>query len=145
MSNDITTAEGLVKQIQADEGFRSTVYIDSLGNPTVGWGHYDPNLVQGEKYDIEQLRLWFKEDMHDAIDGYIRLDLQLDKVRQAVLIMMVFNMGYSKVTRFKKMLGHLVAKNYEMAGVEMLKSRWRKQVKGRAHDMAAAMITGEWV
>jgi len=38
----------------------------------------------------------------------------------------------------------LKAQNYATAAAEMLDSRWAKQVKGRAKELAEQMRTGKW-
>lgn len=135
----------LQQQIMKDEGFSLTCYRDTEGIPTVGWGHTGKDLVVGKRYTMEQCRLWFASDYDTAINDYNSLGFTLDKVRRAVLIMMLFNLGKPRFLTFKKMLGYLQAKEYIMAMYEGLDSKWRKQVKNRAHRTMAALGTGVWV
>lgn len=44
------------------EAKRNVVYLDSEGKPTVGIGHFDPNLVVGESWTDEQVEAAFKAD-----------------------------------------------------------------------------------
>ena len=56
-----------------------------------------------------------------------------------VLTDMVFNMGYDRVSKFKKMLTALSNGQYETAADEMLDSAWAAQVGNRATQLAALM------
>ncbi len=88
------------------------------------------------KNDIEQAYL----DAHKAVSVFHGLA----PTRQEVLIMMAFNLGKGRFLTFKRMLAAIDAGNCTQAAVEMLDSRWARQVKGRAVELARAMETGEW-
>ena len=68
----------------------------------------------------------------------------LDEVRQAVLIDMVLNLGWPRLSQFKKMFAALDAQDYIHASREMLNSRWADQVGMRAKRLADMMRTGDW-
>ena len=57
---------------------------------------------------------------------------------------MVYNLGITRLLKFKKMLAALDSGDYELAATEMLDSRYARQVKGRAKRNAYMMETGEW-
>ena len=56
--------------LRSREGYRSDVYLDSEGKPTVGHGHLLPNEYisrEGERpFSEEQLSDWFREDQATA-------------------------------------------------------------------------------
>ena len=59
------------KRIQSHEGFSPTVYEDTLGYKTVGYGHLvleKDNFVVGEIYSPEQLQGVFEEDYNIAFN-----------------------------------------------------------------------------
>lgn len=68
----------------------------------------------------------------------------LDDVRQEVLVNMMFNMGYSTFSGFKKFKAAIEAKNWQKAAYEMENSRWYKQVGKRAYELKMAMLTGQF-
>jgi len=68
----------------------------------------------------------------------------IDSVRRAVLLDMAFNLGISGLLKFNNMIGALNSKDYFRASREMLDSKWAKQVKNRALELAEMMATGEW-
>ena len=53
-----------------------------------------------------------------------------------VLVNMCFNMGIKTLMTFKNTLWYMGAGEYERAAANMLKSRWARQVKGRAKRLA---------
>ena len=125
------------------EGYRNKIYLDSLGNITGGIGHH---FSVGSHLPVSVVRALFYMDFSRAISDYHTIceahQLRLDSVRRAVILDMVFNLGLTKALKFKKMLKCLQKKDYEGAAREMMDSRWSKQVKGRAVELAEMMRTG---
>jgi len=57
--------EQVKKEIQEHEGFRDTIYSDSLGFATIGWGHLvkdTDHFEKGVAYSREELQKVFDED-----------------------------------------------------------------------------------
>jgi lysozyme len=52
---------------------------------------------------------------------------------------MIFNIGYTRVLGFKKMLAAIKRDDYQTAAKEMLDSNWARQVGNRATKLAALM------
>ena len=69
----------------------------------------------------------------------------IEPARQAVLLDMSYNMGVSTLLGFKKTLAFVQARDWENAADEMLRSRWARQVKGRALKMSNWMRLGRMV
>lgn len=138
--------------IQAHEGFDLQVYLDSEGNETVGWGHCfwrDPKPSPGDFYSLEECAYFFDEDMQSVERHYVAFEKKFDlipirPVRRAVLKNMLFNLGIDKLLGFRKMWKAIQEKNWKVAAMEMLDSRWARQVKGRAKELAKMMETGKW-
>jgi lysozyme len=68
----------------------------------------------------------------------------LDAVRQLILMDMAFNMGVPRLNKFKNMWAAVHKGDFDTAAVEMLDSRWAKQVKSRATKLSEAMKSGEF-
>ena len=64
--------------------------------------------------------------------------------RQDVFIEMVFNMGPSRVAGFRNMLQAFRDEDWELASVEMLDSKWARQVGVRANRLAKIMSDGKY-
>jgi lysozyme len=129
----------LAKQLKRHEGFRGDPYKDSEGNWTIGYGH----LLHLDKV---RARTWLKRDI-DKAEQECRRCLNffdnLNSVRQEVMVNMMFNLGWPRLKTFKKMIAAAEAGDHELVGAEMLDSRWHRQVKGRAVELAAQYRTGE--
>ncbi len=131
----------LKQSLIAHEDYEKFPYVDSVGKITIGIGY---NLTDRGLTD-EWINNQFIEDVNYF---YAQLSTfpwfeQLTLDRQIVLIDMAF-MGWKKFLTFNKMLNALSIGDYHQASVEMLNSRWAQQVKGRAIQLANAMMTGEY-
>ncbi|AJQ94264.1 glycoside hydrolase family protein [Gynuella sunshinyii] len=86
---------------------------------------------------------------HDIDDTCQRLNselpvyLVLDQCRRRVLINMAFNLGVNGLLKFKNMLAALANRDFSRAAVEMLDSKWARQVGKRAEELAREMETGQ--
>ncbi len=134
----------LREQLIIDEGQVNEIYKDHLGYPTFGIGHLvlesDPEygLEVGVAVSEERVKLVFEEDvqtvigdckkLHDSWDGYPQ------EVKQIVANMM-FNMGLTRLSKFKKHNAALQCGDWKEAAVEGRDSRWYKQVTNRAERL----------
>lgn len=129
--------ESFEEMLIRHEGVRNVPYIDSLGVQTIGIGH---NLHKPLSHAaIMQI---FHDDLADAKNDCLHefpWFADLDEPRQWVLINMCFNLGMSRLLGFYKFLNAVQDGNYQTAATEMLDSLWAKQVKKRAHELAAIM------
>lgn len=128
------------KMIERHEGRREKVYKDTVGVLTVGIGHA---LHEGSEVPREVVDILFEIDYNEAVEGYDFFVLDLDPVRRAVVIDMIFNMGAGGVSKFKKMLYALRHKDYDKAAAEMMNSKWYYQVGNRGIELVGMMRTGE--
>lgn len=69
---------------------------------------------------------------------------ELDEVRQAVCIDLVFNLGWAGYKSFKKFRVALEVGDFETAGDELYDSKWRTQTGNRARRNIEMIRTGEW-
>ena len=147
--------EEIKKEIQEHEGFRDTIYSDSLGFDTIGWGHLikdTDNFEKGKAYSREELQGVFDEDFQLAWDNANSLvkerltntDFQLldiDRKMKVISILcnMCFQLGKAGVGKFKKMFENIAKLNFKEASLEMLDSRWAKQTPNRAKYLSDKM------
>tara|TARA_R100000541_G_scaffold58179_3_gene69119 strand:+ start:983 stop:1414 length:432 start_codon:yes stop_codon:yes gene_type:complete len=138
-------SEVLKKRIMDHEGFRDTVYLDSLKKATIGYGHLvteNDNFIEGVQYKEKDLRQLFYKDFEkaetgaDQIIGHVS---ELHPEAKNIIIEMVFQLGTMGVRKFSKMLLALEEKNYHEAHLQMLDSRWRKQTTTRCESLAKIM------
>ena len=69
---------------------------------------------------------------------------ELDAVRQRVLVDMGFNLGIPTLLKFQNMWLAIEQEDFIQASIEMMDSRWARQVGQRAHKLSEAMRIGEW-
>lgn len=134
--------EALVDQLIRHEGLELKVYKDSLGIETIGIGR---NLVD-RGISEEEARYLCNNDIEIVERELLRsfpFVAGLDDCRLRVLMDMAFNIGIPRLRGFAKMWTALEEGNYEQAAIEMMDSKWAKQVKTRAYTLARMMETGE--
>jgi len=137
--------EDLFVQIKEDltkhEGCKTTVYLCTEGIPTVGIGHalYGfEELAVGDEVSMEQVLEWFKEDCNEALTDcralFLNFDSLPDQVKR-VLVNMAFNLGRSRLGKFKNMVTAVNEGNWNKAADEMVDSRWYNQVGNRSVEL----------
>lgn len=134
VNNHRTLADKLVSE---DEALTLKPYHCSAGKLTIGYGR---NLEDnGISYEVAEL---MKAEDISAADNFLSAQAwykELSGVRKAVLISMYFNLGWPRLTGFRKFLKALLAEDYNTAHDEMLDSRWALQVGVRAQRLALMM------
>jgi lysozyme len=134
--------EELKNQIKKHEGYVNTVYKDSLGKRTVGYGHLcvEDHWEDDKKYDKKFLDHVFEKDFNNACGVAIKLigNISLTQNAEEVIIEMCFQLGY-RVTKFKKMWEALKKEDYYTASLEMIDSNWHKQTPKRCKTLARKM------
>ena len=137
--------ERLKKQVIANEGVRKTAYKDTLNNWTIGVGHLiklpdEEYLLDKELTDLEVDQI-FVTDLNQAIDDarkFIDADSIPDEAFE-VVVDMAFNLGLTKLLKFKNFQQALKDKDFVKASEEMLDSRWAKQLPNRSKRLAEIM------
>ncbi len=132
----------IFEQLKIDEGVVYEIYKDHLGYPTFGVGHLvkesDPEQGQkvGTPVSEERVKACFEEDLDTAIDECKALFKEYWESYpgelQEVLVNMMFNLGRTRLGKFKKFIGAINEGNWSKASVEMMDSRWATQVGPRA-------------
>ena len=134
------------EQLKIDEGVEYEIYLDHLGYPTFGVGHLvletDPEHGEevGTSISEDRVKECFEKDLDTAIsecnalyeDGVFG-DLP-DEVQQ-ILVNMMFNMGRTRLSKFKKMHAAILESNWTEAAKEGRDSLWYRQVTNRAERL----------
>ena len=132
----------LITQLKVHEGVRSKVYLDTEGIETIGVGR---NLRDRGLSD-DEIELMLANDIRDfqeEVESAFPWWSDMDDVRQRVVVDMAFNMGFGSLSKFVNTLAHIENGRYEEASVEMLDSKWARQVGDRANVLSGMMKTGE--
>ena len=134
----------LREQLVIDEGQVNEIYLDHLGYPTFGIGHLvldtDPEFEQevGTPVSEERVIETFEWDLLNVIgDCEICFESWEDYPEEAkqVFANMMFNMGRTRLSKFKKMIAAAEAGDWQEAAVQGRDSRWHKQVTNRAERL----------
>lgn len=129
----------LEKRIITEEDILTTAYQDTKGVWTIGVGHTS-GVVEGQKIDVITAIRYLRKDILEAKKNCVKIFKNfkdLSDIRQECLINMSFNLGYNRLSNFKKTIKFIEEKRYDRAGLEMLNSKWhREDVKKRAARIA---------
>ena len=140
-------------QLKKHEGVRRHVYDDASGKlideacfvrgkPTIGVGR---NLAD-RGLDETEIDFLLDNDINDCIAEAqkFRWFEALDPVRQAAVTELIFNLGLTRLSGFKKFLNFMNEHRYAQAAAELMDSKWAQQVRGRAVTISNMVKTGEW-
>jgi lysozyme len=133
----------LAQRIEVHESLRLFPYTDTVGKLTIGYGR---NLQDRGLSKAEATYLMMN-DLDESRMELIHYDWfnKLDKVRQEVLIELHFNIGLTRLLKFKQMIAYLIIGDYTKAAEQLLDSLWAKQVgRTRSQDMANRLTTGKY-
>lgn len=141
--------EAVFEQLKIDEGVEYEIYKDHLGYPTFGVGHLvlesDPEhgYDVGEPVSVERVKECFEHDLDLAVSECAILyeghwETFPDEVQQ-ILVNMMFNMGRTRLSKFKNFTAALEDADWARAAVEGRDSRWHKQVTNRAERLMSRM------
>lgn len=143
-----TQLKRIAREIKEDEGYRTKIYRDTLGNLTVGIGHLilpgDPEHGKAAGFEISRERVLelFNQDIGIAIRAAESVVHDFDSLpveARAVLINMAFQLGHAGLSRFELMLEAIQDGDWHAAADEALDSRWAVQTPQRAQRMAARL------
>ena len=141
--------EAVFEQLKIDEGVEYEIYLDHLGYPTVGVGHlileedYEYGKEVGTMISVERCEELFSHDLDTSIsectalygDGFGDLP---DEVQQ-ILVNMMFNMGRTRLSKFKNFNAAIAEGDWKTAAVEGRDSLWHRQVTNRAERLMLRM------
>tara|TARA_R100001443_G_scaffold16136_4_gene26002 strand:+ start:1092 stop:1538 length:447 start_codon:yes stop_codon:yes gene_type:complete len=134
----------LREQLKIDEGVKYEIYNDHLGYPTFGIGHLitekDPEHGKpvGTKVSADRVNEVFNADVQLYINETKKVFSDLEskpETIQLVLVNMCFNLGAPRLSNFKKFIAAINDEQWSEAAVEMMDSRWAKQVGPRAERL----------
>jgi lysozyme len=144
------TKEAIFEQLKIDEGVEYVIYNDHLGYATFGVGHLIKESDEehgrpiGTAVSEERVRSCFDGDLDIAISECFALYGErefgeLPSEVQQVLVNMMFNMGRTRLSGFKKFNAAVTEGDWKTAAVEGRDSRWYRQVTNRAERLMSRM------
>mgnify|MGYP003673185989 FL=1 len=140
--------EQLRKELELDEGCKHEIYLDHLGFPTLGIGHLITEWDEEYSKDVgteitdDRVKQCFEKDVGNVIKDCERLyeDFEyLPEDAQLIIANMIFNMGYTRLSKFRGMKAGVDARDWNKAADEMIDSKWYEQVPNRAGRLVKRM------
>lgn len=130
-----------IYQITVDEGYRACTYKDSLGYATVGFGILvEGDMELGECVDGHRAINELSKHYRIAMDSVDKRYPWANPEERLVLINLTYNMGETRLAKFKKTLAYFEAGEYQLAAGELLNSNYARQVPNRAGRMAGRIM-----
>lgn len=114
------------------EGIVLYPYRDSVGKLTIGVGHNldDLGISRRAAEFILDEDIANAEEMLEEVFDIENLPPDV----KAVMLDMMFNLGYNRFIGFKKMIAAVKAGDYKLAAKEAKDSKWCKQVGSRCEE-----------
>jgi lysozyme len=130
--------EAMANHLRSEEGYSPKPYKCTQGFWTIGFGHrceFDTpaiNKEEANKLLMADIDKAYKE-ARKLLKGNHPESVEF------VVVSMIFQLGPTGVSKFKKMLAKVNARDYKGASKEMLDSKWAKQTPNRAKRLAYTM------
>ena len=144
----------LQEELAEDEGCKYEIYNDHLGYATFGIGHLvtDSDLEYGQeigtKVSKERVDECFKADIKITIEDCNILYSNFNDIpeeAQLILANMMFNLGRPRLSKFLKLKAAVDDEDWMEASVQMMDSKWAKQVPNRAKRLCERMEKLSWL
>ena len=126
----------LEDSIKRNEGYRDTIYKDSLGFKTLGYGHLvKPNetFIEGKRYNRKVIERIFQYDFSIAQSDCKKLTKGMDLPDEAMEVVceLAYQLGINKLKKFVLFFNCLKQKKYVDAGFELENSLLYRQCPER--------------
>jgi len=126
-----------LKLIAQEEGFREKPYRCSEGVLTIGHGF--TYITREESIDILKGRV---HDLYETLADKYDWFSELSMIRQSVIISMVYQLGLTGFSHFKKCIKAIERHDWKRAADEMKDSRAYRQTKNRWDRQIELFING---
>jgi len=123
----------LFASIKRNEGFRGESYLDSLGNPTIGYGTKLP-LTKKEGELLLNNRL---SEAINLVQFKLPFVKQLPQVIQEVIYEMAYQLGIGTLLEFTNTLKAAQNRDYEEMIKEMRDSKWYEKTPSRVNSLVS--------
>jgi len=146
MQNILIEANALgIEEIKAQEGLKLEVYADTLGNPTVGYGHLvlaGDGLKLGDEITQDQADNFLIKDYNKAFSAAVTQATELNKLDAefiAALASVNYQLGTGWRSKFPNTWGMLKAGDAASAIQNLKVSKWNEQTPVRVSAFVGAI------
>lgn len=142
--------------VKTAEGWRPDKYLDTLGNPTIGYGfnlnnRYIHNVIE-KLFNItdivtltekqgDKMVMVLLERLNNNMEQY-KWYSECSEFRKAAILDMAYNMGVPTLLEFKNAISCMEKKEYVSAADNFMESLWSEQVGNRAKRDCRIIQTG---
>lgn len=136
--------ERIIADLKRDEGFSPVAYWDA-DQWTYGYGTKAPG--QGAVISYKEAKVALEERVVIAIRDFedIFRDCRenINEVRAELLVQMAYNLGKTKLMKFRRMIHFIRLNDWMQAAYEAQDSKWFKQTGNRAKRIVRQLATGK--
>lgn len=138
----------VVESLKEDEGLVLVAYDDATGKPLKTGDTIKGKITIGIGRNIQELGITEEEAEFLLMNDLARTSKELEKIFGRELLIelpdnvivalynMLFNLGYSRFTKFKKLIQAIKDKDFKRAREEAIDSVWCKQLPNRCKRVA---------
>ncbi|MHB8569664.1 MAG: glycoside hydrolase family protein [Metallibacterium sp.] len=150
ITNTTSWQEKAITLIKDAEGFRATVYTDTTGNQTIGYGfnlsnpffkNLNSNSVLTEGQADVILRDFCTSEIFPNISS-TSIQNPLNDNQLAVMADMIYNLGHAGFSSFATFNGYLANGNASAAAADLVSTEWFSQVGLRGIRNVLNLIVG---
>ena len=139
-------SDRILQILRRHEGVKKYVYLDHLGYETIGVGRCIKEDV-GLGLSEDEIDYLLTNDVDRCINELGKSFAWfsgLDNARRDAMINLCFQLGITKLLKFKNFLAEMAEGNYELAGLHLLDSLYAKQTPARASEVAEMIVSGKY-
>jgi lysozyme len=129
--------------IKRNEGLRLKPYQCSAGKLTIGYGRN----IEDNGISLDEAEFLLSSDIRSVTEEIRRLIPDFDSLelpQKTALIDMGFNLGITRLSKFKKMLVAINVRDFKTAAMEMLDSNYANQLPNRSSKNAELIQDSRW-
>tara|TARA_R110001632_G_scaffold205662_1_gene329483 strand:+ start:1537 stop:1956 length:420 start_codon:yes stop_codon:yes gene_type:complete len=135
----------IIEMLRKHESVETHAYKCSANKTTIGVGR---NIDKNGGIGLSQMEIDYllandikrvEAELSQAFNWYD----DLNDARKDAMMDICFNLGLPRLMLFKKSLAAMSNRHYEIAAIELLDSRWARQVGQRAITISEIIRTGE--
>ena len=135
----------IIEMLRLHEGVERYVYTDHLGYETIGVGRCIRKNV-GLGLSDDEINYLLSNDVSrvTAELGRFKWFPELNEARRDAMINLCFQLGLTKLLKFKNFLASMEEGDYEAASTHLLDSLYARQTPARADEVAEIIVSGKY-
>jgi lysozyme len=136
----------IIEMLRLHEGVERYVYTDHLGYETIGVGRCIRKNV-GLGLSDDEINYLLSNDVDRCVKelgASFSWFSALNEARRDAMINLCFQLGLTKLLKFKNFLASMEEGDYEAASTHLLDSLYARQTPARADEVAEIIVSGKY-